>query len=97
MRHDIPDFLWKIGTKVENLIQQHDALEYWRDHVRRWAPAENSPTDLVKTLYSRSLDAKYARCSPRFTIFALTPIRHRPSTRGRRVCRLKSHNQESVI
>ncbi len=22
MRHDIPDFLWKIGTKVENLIQR---------------------------------------------------------------------------
>ena len=35
-------------------------MEHWRDHVRRWARTEDSPTDLVKTLYSRSLDAKYA-------------------------------------
>ncbi|MGO9112879.1 MAG: toll/interleukin-1 receptor domain-containing protein [Thermoguttaceae bacterium] len=60
MRPNIPAFLWQIGTGVENLIQQHDALEHWRDHVRRWAPEETSPTDLIKILYSRSLDAKYA-------------------------------------
>ena len=54
------DFLRPTGTAVENLIQQHNALEHWRDHVRSWAAQDTSPVDLVRTLYSPSLDAQYA-------------------------------------
>ena len=59
MKNGVPDFVWHIGTEVENLIQRHNALEHWRDRVRSWAVHDTVPTDLIGILYSSSLDTKY--------------------------------------
>jgi hypothetical protein len=33
---EIPDYLWELGLAVRRLIEQYEAMESWRRHVRRW-------------------------------------------------------------
>ena len=33
---EIPGYLWELGVAVRSLIDQYDAMDLWRRHVRRW-------------------------------------------------------------